>query len=1112
MKNKNFTLFWLIALFSISLSFGQTKYVASASDGGSASNTGNTESSPWTLDHALDQIDAGNATTVYVKAGSDYAPITNTVTRDATESNPISIIGYKNTINDIVAVNGSTLYTGGMPDATEAPLIKGTTTTNRPDQNNGLKFYGDWYIIKNLSFYSYNQPFESTGANSIVDNIYSYKSGNHNPADLGGFSTVFPTGSYTGWGIRITGDNHQLTNSYVLDAGAEGIKVYGPAANFVHRNNTVRTILGVGPYYGDWTQADGNSTDYHYLTSGNTSGGRYYNISVIQKNGMNSDGHGIVFKSSNDSQPITDMIVDGWYVFNSKIESQFPNVTNITFDNGEMDSDETTSRLTGKEANFANGGSDIIIKNSRFLNGTHVALRGWQDIYNVTYPYAVDGIKFLNCYFGSQDREQAIRISHGPGNSDSHEIRNVTFDHCTFENFTGLAYMSADFSNINFINSIVLDIPTYYFIGYHDGPGGAGGEGGPYPLSANWSSVNFSGGFGARSGTNITTFDPQLDSEGITTNSSLASAGISTADYSAGLPIGYFGNQSLERYVATPADGGSSSNNGLTSLTPWTIQHADGVATAGMTVHIKAGNYGDLNLVFNQNGTSENPIKFIGYKNTPGDIVATNGPTFNWTDLVDSSEMPLLLGTRVNDKGVGRGIQITGDHVHFSNFQVSEYMWGVDANGDGIILDNIISTFHGNFDPSESYFPGNGNSSHLNLDAGSAILVRGNGNQVNNCYAGDNGSNGITFSNFVNGSADGNMVYTGQNINPTDYYFFLSGGTTGSTFTNTRVYRDSRTSTDSDGVTPRVITHLGHGLVAKDDDPITGNTIDGFEILSTNLEVQFPGVSNNVFKNGKVISDLFVSDLGGGIQLANGSHDNEYQNIYVHGLPGVKFADWADGLAGDVNESSYNNNFRNCIFRGSTDIANTSKSYGIMFYWFSQAGDTNTPITSAATNNKFYNCNFDYVDALIVTNRPGDAELINCSITNVEDELEFAKSGEIAYSPTITYTNTNFFGNVFGAQPGVGNTSVDPLYLRTGTDEDVYKIPNNSPLKDAGITVSGLTTDFGEGTYLNSPPIGAWDFGSTSSNPDPNPDPNPTPSDSNYKKKKRRDFVHRILN
>ena len=103
-------------------------------------------------------------------------------------------------------------------------------------------------------------------------------------------------------------------------------------------------------------------------------------------------------------------------------------------------------------------------------------------------------------------------------------------------------------------------------------------------------------------------------------------------------------------YVSTS---GVSTNNGKTESTAWDISHSFKTAKAGDIIHIKAGNYGNKNLIVANSGTSSNPIKFIGYANQPGDVVSNQGSTFSYGESVDASKMPLIQGNRTNNEGKG---------------------------------------------------------------------------------------------------------------------------------------------------------------------------------------------------------------------------------------------------------------------------------------------------------------------------------------------------------------------------------------------------------------------------------------------------------------------------
>jgi len=71
-------------------------------------------------------------------------------------------------------------------------------------------------------------------------------------------------------------------------------------------------------------------------------------------------------------------------------------------------------------------------------------------------------------------------------------------------------------------------------------------------------------------------------------------------------------------YVATD---GSDGNDGTSAATAWaTIAYAAARAVAGDTIYVKAGDYGNETVIVGNSGTSNAPIRFEGYRLSPGDI------------------------------------------------------------------------------------------------------------------------------------------------------------------------------------------------------------------------------------------------------------------------------------------------------------------------------------------------------------------------------------------------------------------------------------------------------------------------------------------------------------
>ena len=434
---------------------------------------------------------------------------------------------------------------------------------------------------------------------------------------------------------------------------------------------------------------------------------------------------------------------------------------------------------------------------------------------------------------------------------------------------------------------------------------------------------------------------------------------------------------------------GNGSNDGRSEATAWDIEHAFSNAIAGDVVYIKAGNYGNKELVVDNTGTSNNPIKFIGYTNTPGDITSIEGSTFKYGDQLNSSKMPLLKGNTNNSIGSGTAITIYEPHIFIENIQITEFEKGIFAKTNNGNFKNIIVTQMGDFSPGHSYPNGTSNA-FLNY-SGIGIIMDGNNFEISNNFVLNCGAQAITFKNSNNSRGYYNAVYADDNINPTDYYFHLGSNTTNSVFNNTTVFRVG------------ALTHLGHGIVLKGANNITGNTFDGFEIINTVLEPQFPNTSNNIFKNGTITKESNVnpqSPTVGGINLANGAHHNYFENIVLTNCS-IKFQDWEDGLAGDVKDASDNNLFKSVTVKDS---------YSAIAFAFFQVENH----TSSADNNVFEDCRFENLEYLFEVDRANsNTKLKNCIINNVNkfkiERIPGGPSYAISDSyENCTWTNVNF--------------------------------------------------------------------------------------------------------
>ncbi len=394
---------------------------------------------------------------------------------------------------------------------------------------------------------------------------------------------------------------------------------------------------------------------------------------------------------------------------------------------------------------------------------------------------------------------------------------------------------------------------------------------------------------------------------------------------------------------------GKSTNNGLSEGSAWNLEHAIKTASAGDVVYVKAGNYGNLKLIPNSAGTSDRPIKFIGYSNTPGDIVSNNGSTFKYGDRVDANKMPLLKGNAYQNR---IAIRIQKDYVEIHNFQIQGYNSGLVLNGNYSLLKNIITYATG--------------PQNVNSGSGKGIMVYGNNARLEDCFDYNSTSQGITLSGSKSSNISHCKVYSDNKINPNGYYILLNGGTSNSVVEDCIVYRDK----DAD-------EHRGHGLVLK--DLATNNTIKNSSTYNTGIMVNFSGVKYNTFENinvqGSYSSD--ANEYSSNISINNGANNNTFENIYIKDSGrAIKFYEFDDGYVGeggnrDLSQGGSNNKFINIqVNKAKNIIAAMSPRVGKSAF---------------SNNNEFINCSFKniYGTPFFSYQSMSNTKLVNCSFENI---------------------------------------------------------------------------------------------------------------------------------
>ncbi|MEH6679319.1 MAG: Ig-like domain-containing protein [Sediminicola sp.] len=424
---------------------------------------------------------------------------------------------------------------------------------------------------------------------------------------------------------------------------------------------------------------------------------------------------------------------------------------------------------------------------------------------------------------------------------------------------------------------------------------------------------------------------------------------------------------------------GSKSNNGRSEAAAWSFEQAISSAGAGDIVYIKAGNYGNLQLELYKNGSANEPIQFIGYRNTPGDILANQGSTFAYGDAIDANKMPLLSGSAPNGLGSGMGIKVLSNYVQFSNIQFTGYSYAVMGEGRGIQLSNLIFSRIGDFRNNVGGF------SDYN---GVAIRMKGQYNSIKNSYVLNSGAEGIVLNDCDNCEILYSEVATDDNTNPTDYYILLTSGTENSKVDHCTVRRKSK------------LDHYGHGFVAKAG--ATYNTISNGTVINTTIEMSFADVHDNHIKNMTVVGTWNENkDTAGSIEVANGAHHNTFENITIDGVwSAIRFRDWNETASPyNQNDAGNNNDFINVTVSNSLN--------GIHFDEFSRT-------EGAAHNNTFTKCEFKNLNKLFQVNRPNyNNKLIGCTVENVPTLSGSSSGYNYILNPNTLFDTMNWLNITF---------------------------------------------------------------------------------------------------
>lgn len=408
-------------------------------------------------------------------------------------------------------------------------------------------------------------------------------------------------------------------------------------------------------------------------------------------------------------------------------------------------------------------------------------------------------------------------------------------------------------------------------------------------------------------------------------------------------------------YVTTV---GNNGNDGTSEARAWaTIAYAATRATAGDVVQIRAGNYGNETVFVSNSGTSNAPIRFEGYRVTPGDVSSPGyfnlhqpgGPP---PPTLDPANMPLFNGKLDLSSRA---------YIEVRHFQISGGTGVYVSGADHVTVDNYLS---------------DGCDRAVEIYRATAVWVLNS--QVKNA---------ATYPFHVRGSSQVWIENCTSRYVTTDadYHFTIEGYAGVNVQGNT--IRHCYAEGDATGV---------HGIGLK-GETCFDNTIE--DCVARNF-------SNNFFvRHHNIYSNTFraCTAYGGvnGYVARDGAHGNRFIACETTGslraFTGYDSSeDKSEGSNRGKNTYSCEANiFTNCIFRNASQ-------YGILF--------DNVAHDSPSANNWFDHCIFQGGGTLVLhrtSNNEGN-RIVNSTITGYATcEAYDGGSGQFAFANN-TWSNNGF--------------------------------------------------------------------------------------------------------
>ena len=498
-----------------------------------------------------------------------------------------------------------------------------------------------------------------------------------------------------------------------------------------------------------------------------------------------------------------------------------------------------------------------------------------------------------------------------------------------------------------------------------------------------------------------------------------------------------------DRYVTTSANG---SGDGTSEANAWTMTQAI-ASTGNYTIHVKAGTYnGRYSLPYR---SSTHVIKFVGYKNTIGDITQTVGRN----EPIDATEFPVLDG---GNRATGTTLTISSrSNYIFENIRFTGSETGVlGYTVNNFVFKNCTARDNG----------------ALNANGGSGFQIEGlphtNVERIRfeNCSATNNTAanfhtigNNVAYINCFSycdqapaGASDTNAT--------TDYYYEVSGSN--NSIVNSEAYKN----------TPNGDGHLGHGFSLK---AVGGNSyynlVDGCVAIGIygGAQLRWTGSRYNVIKN-----NIFHADIGanrrpgfsgsGGVQFYSGADYNIIENNTIYEVD-------AAFTFNDKNESDPLISNADAGRAGSYNIIRNNLVYDSKVYLKATNANSTTAVN---VGNKHYNNIVYNIDDMFKQDDSNMtfADFFRNNIVHTvpsKDETATALVG-------FTYENNAYY-NSYTTPAGTGNITTNPYFNSPTTGDFTFTGSSPTSVTEGGQTLSDVILDI-NGKIRTAPySIGAYE-------------------------------------